>query len=99
MERFVSIAFRYRQPVFQTRWIRSIHISDNRIDIPAFGFLLLRRDIENYPYGEEVKYIFDVNFLLSQFVPDRRDGFCAAFYLEFPFPMNERKEERPYQRI
>ena len=83
MQRFISIAFGYRKPIFKSFRIRLVHIGNNRIHFPTICLFLIFRCIQDYPYGEQIINIFKLGLLLLYLIQYRRYRLCSSLNLEF----------------
>ena len=99
VQRLVAVAFRHRQPVFQSRRVGLIHVGDNRIGGPALALLMLAVNIENDAYRKQIIDLLHVIVLLHHLVPDGIDGFGTAFDFEFQALTLERLLHRADKRF
>ena len=103
MKRLVSVLLRDRQPIAQTFGVRREDISDERIDLPAVGFLLLRRRVQDDTNSKEVVNFIHVAMLSLHLMVDRVnrfrtpfDGKDKPFFFQFLF---KRRDERSDIRL
>ena len=103
MKRLIAVLFGDGKPITQTFGVRREDIGNERINLPAIGFLFLGRGVKDDADGKQVVYLIHIAMLRLHLMIDGVNGFrttfdreLETFLLQFLF---QRTDERGYIRF
>ena len=82
VQRLVSVALRYGQPVAQTFGVGQVHVGYDGVGLPALLLLFVERRIEDDADGKQVVHAFEGASLLFHLLVDGVDGLGTSFHVE-----------------
>ena len=80
MQALVTVGFGGAYPIAQAVGVGLVKVRHNAVYLPASGFFLLRRHIQNNTNSKQVVYLFKGDVLLPHLLEHRIDTLGAAFY-------------------
>ena len=81
VQAFVAVGFGRAHPVAQAVGVGLVKVRDDAVYLPAGGFFLLRRHVQNHANGKQIIHLIEGDVLLLHLFQDGVDAFRPAFYL------------------